>query len=258
MYPSDLKARLQRGEILLGTSLSAPTPHVAGQIISTGPDFLWTDTEHMPFATEALDSILVLARMRGVAPMVRVAWNDPALIKKAYDAGAVAVMVPQVDTAAEAAAAVEAARYAPEGRRGLSPMWTHIAGADWDQVIKTANEETLVVLQLESQRAYDNLDEIKRVPGIDVIFVGPLDLSATVGTITDTGSRPVQQIMRDVPQQLADTGIAVGTTLMDVSEIQEKIRWGYRYLNVGNALRYGVQVLDGHLKTLRTNPHGDQ
>ena len=94
----------------------------------------------MPFATEALDSILVLARMRGVAPMVRVAWNDPALIKKAYDAGAVAVMVPQVDTAAEAAAAVEAARYAPEGRRGLSPMWTQIAGADWDEVIKTANE----------------------------------------------------------------------------------------------------------------------
>ena len=64
--------------------------------------------------------------------------------------------------------------------------------------------------------------------------------------------------MRDVPQQLADTEIAVGTTLMDVSEIQEKIRWGYRYLNVGNALRYGVQVLDGHLKTLRTNPRGDQ
>ena len=167
-------------------------------------------------------------------------------------------MVPQVDTAAEAAAAVEAARYAPEGRRGLSPMWTHIAGADWNEVIKTANEETLVVLQLESQRAYDNLDEIKRVPGIDVIFVGPLDLSATVGTITDTGSRQVQQIMRDVPQQLADTGIAVGTTLMDVSEIQEKTRWGYRFLNVGNALRYGVQVLDGHLKTLRANPRGDQ
>ena len=257
MYPNQLKARLQSGEILLGTSLPAPTPHVAGSVIDTGPDFLWADTEHTPHAVEALDSILVLARMRGVAPMVRVAWNDPALIKKAYDAGAVAVMVPQVDTAAEAAEAVEAARYAPEGRRGLSPMWTQIAGADWDEVLKTANEETLVVLQLESQRAYDNLDEIKRVPGIDVIFVGPLDLSATVGTIADTGSPQVQQIMQDVPQQLAGSGIAVGTTLMGVDEIQEKIRWGYRYLNVGNALRYGVQVLGDHLKTLRANPRGD-
>ena len=82
MYPNNLKARLRSGEIILGTSLPAPTPHVAGSVISTGPDFLWADTEHMPHATEALDSILVLARMRGVAPMVRVAWNDPALIKK--------------------------------------------------------------------------------------------------------------------------------------------------------------------------------
>ena len=64
--------------------------------------------------------------------------------------------------------------------------------------------------------------------------------------------------MHDVPQQLADTGIAVGTTLMDVSEIQEKIRWGYRFLNVGNALRYGVQVLADHLATLRADPRGDQ
>ena len=195
----------------------------------------------MPHATEALDAILVLARMRGVAPMVRVAWNDPALIKKAYDAGAVAVMVPQVDTATEGRRRGRGPpAMHPEGRRGLSPMWTQIAGADWNEVIKTANEETLVVLQLESQRAYDSLDEIKRVPGIDVIFVGPLDLSATVGTITDTESRQVREIMRDVPQQLADTGIAVGTTLAEVEQLQEKIRWGYRFLNVGNALRYGV------------------
>ena len=258
MYPNNLKARLRSGEIILGTSLPAPSPLVAGVVLDTQPDFLWADTEHAPHATEALDAILVLARMRGVAPMVRVAWNDPALIKKAYDAGAVAVMVPQVDTAEEAALAVERARYAPQGRRGLSPMWTKIAGTDWNEVIKTANEETLVVVQLESQRAYDNLDAIKQVPGIDVIFVGPLDLSATVGTITNTGSRQVQQIMEDVPQRLEGTGIAAGTTLMNVAEIQEKIRWGYRFLNVGNALGYGAQVLDDHLATLRANPRGDK
>ncbi len=258
MYPNPLKARVEKGEVVLGTSLPAPSPLVAGVVLGTQPDFLWADTEHAPHATEALDAILVLARMRGVAPMVRVAWNDPALIKKAYDAGAVAVMVPQVDTAAEAARAVECARYAPQGRRGLSPMWTRIAGADWNEVIKTANDETLLVVQLESQRAYDNLDEIKHVPGIDVIFVGPLDLSATVGTITNTGSRPVQEIMEDVPRRLEGTGLAAGTTLMSVAEIQEKIRWGYRFLNVGNALTYGAQVLDSHLKTLRANPRGVQ
>ena len=99
--------------------MPAPSPHAAGAVLDTKPDFLWADTEHMPYGTEALESILVLSRMRGVAPMVRVAWNDAALIKKAYDAGAVAVMVPQIDTAEAAALAVERARYAPQGKRCL-------------------------------------------------------------------------------------------------------------------------------------------
>ena len=84
-YPNPLKKRLQNGEIILGSGLPAFTPHVAGSILSTKPDFLWIDTEHMPYGSEALDYLPVLARMRGVAPMIRVAWNDPALIKKAYD-----------------------------------------------------------------------------------------------------------------------------------------------------------------------------
>ena len=255
-YPNPLKKRLRSGEALFGSGLPAFTPHVAGAILSTEPDFLWIDTEHMPYGTEALDYIPVLARMRGVAPMIRVAWNDPALIKKAYDVGAVAVMVPQVDTAEQAERAVQYARYAPEGQRGLSPMWTRVAGTDWDTVIQTANEETVLVVQMESQTAYENLDEIKQVPGIDVIMVGPLDLSATVGTICDTNSPQVQEIMEDVPKRLEGTGLVAATTLGDVAEIQQKVRWGYRFLNVGSALNYGTQVLAGHLKTLRADPRG--
>ena len=186
MYPNPLKQRLRNGELLLGSNVGVFSPHLAGSIMDTGPDFLWIDTEHMPYGAETLDVIPVIARMRGVAPLIRVAWNDPALIKKAYDAGAVAVMVPQIDTPEAAAQAVEYARYYPQGKRGISPMWTRIAGADWNEVIKTANEETVLVLQIESQQAFDNLDDIKQVPGIDVLLVGPLDLSATVGRITDT------------------------------------------------------------------------
>lgn len=258
MYPHPLKQKLQRGEVVLGSGLLTPSPHLAGMILATQPDFLWIDTEHLPFGSEALDFVPVLARMRGVAPLIRVANNDPGLIKKAYDVGAVAVMVPQVNTPEEAARAVEYARYPPLGQRGLSPMWTLVAGEDWNQVIKSANEETLLVLQLESQQAFDNLDQIARVPGFDVLLVGPLDLSASVGRITQTGSKEVQEIMREVPKRLKGTGVVAGTTLSDVAELQEKIRWGYQFLNVGNAVSYGVQVLDNHLKTLRANPKGDR
>lgn len=258
MYPNPLKHRLQQGEIILGTNVGVADPYVMGPILSTEPDFIWIDTEHMPYGTEALDTLPVIARMRGVAPLIRVAWNDPALIKKAYDAGAVAVMVPQVNTAEEAARAVQYARYAPEGQRGLSPMWTRIAGADWNQVIKTANEETVLVLQVESQQAFDHLDEIKQVAGIDVLLVGPLDLSASVGTITDTQSTAVLDILREVPKRLQGTGIVAGTTMGAVAEIQEKIRWGYRFLNVGSALGYGVQTVRENLEMLRRNPRGEE
>jgi len=227
-------------------------------VLCTGVDFLWIDTEHHPYGTEVLDVIPVLARQRGVAPMIRVAWNDPALIKKAYDVGAVAVMVPQVNSPEEAARAVDYARYAPEGNRGLSPMWTRVAGEDWNHVIKTANEETVLVCQIESQRAYDALDEIAAVPGIDVLLVGPLDMSASVGTITDTGSDKVQAIMEDVPRRLEGTGKVAGTTLGDVAEIQEKLRWGYRFMNVGSAIGYGVQVVTQNIATLRADPTGEK
>lgn len=251
MYPNPLKQKLRAGETVLGTSLPVPVPVVAGMVFETKPDFVWIDTEHAPFGTESLGAIPVMARQAGVAPMIRVAWNDPALIKKAYDAGAVAVMVPQVDTAEEAADVVRYAKYPPEGERGLSPMWTRIAGEDWNHVIKTANEETVVIVQIESQEAYDNLDEIAKVPGIDVLLVGPLDLSASVGTITDTGSDAVQSIMKDVPKRLEGTGIAAGTTLASLEEIREKIGWGYRFMNVGNAMGYGVGVVKEYFGVLR-------
>ncbi len=251
MYPHPLKQKLKNGELVLGSSLPALSPTVVGTVMQAPVDFLWIDTEHAPFGTEALDTIPALMRLHGVAPMIRVAWNDPALIKKAYDVGAVAVMVPQVNTPEEAALAVQYARYPPEGQRGISPSWPRITGDDWFQVIKTANEETVLVLQMESRQAYENLDAIAQTSGIDVLLVGPMDLSASVGKITDMQSSEVQDIMQDVPRRLEGTGIVTGTTLGDVEELQQKVDWGYRFLNVGSALAYGVQVLEQHLATLR-------
>ena len=251
MYPNPLKQKLQRGELVLGTSLPAPTPHAAGNVCGTGVDFVWIDTEHAPWGTETVDSIPVHIRQRGIAPMIRVAENNGALIKKACDVGAVAIMVPQVGTAEEAAQAVSYVKYPPEGERGLTPTWAIVAGEDFNEVIKTANDEIVVVLQLETQAGFDNLAEIAKVPGIDVILVGPLDLSAAVGTITDTGSKEVQAIMEEVPKRLEGSGIVTGTTLMELEEIRQKIGWGYRFLNVGNAINYGVQVVRNNVEALR-------
>ena len=251
MYPNPLKEKIRSGDLVLGTLLPGFTPHIAGVVIDTNPNFLWIDTEHSPYGSEALDVIPVMARSKGVAPMIRVAWNDPALIKKAYDAGAVAVMVPQVESAEEAARAVQYAKYPPAGNRGLTPSWTRVAGEDFNHVIRTANEETVVVLQVESQQAFGNLEDMARVPGVDVLFVGPLDLSASVGKITETQSKEVREIMKEVPRILSGTPVAPGTTCVDVADAQEKIGWGHRYVSVGHVLIAGAQVVKNALDTVR-------
>jgi 2-keto-3-deoxy-L-rhamnonate aldolase RhmA len=90
-----------------------------------------------------------------------------------------------------------------------------------------------------------------------VLLVGPMDLSASLGKITEMQSPEVQRIMEDIPRRLAGSGIMIGTTLTDVSEIQQKYRWGYRFLNIGNPMHYGLGVVAGHVQTLRGDPRGD-
>ena len=251
LYPNPLKQKIQKGELVLGTALPALSNYITTLTCQTAIDFLWIDMEHFPEGPESLGAIPVLARHQGVAPMVRVAWNDPHLIKKAFDAGAVAVMVPQISTATEASLAVQYARYPPLGQRGVSPLWPLVAGEDYTHVVLSANEETVVVLQIESVQAYENLDAIAQVPGIDVLFVGPTDLSASLGVITQIDAPLVQAIMREIPLRLQVTGIAVGTTLGNITEIQEKISWGYTFLNVGGPLQYGLEALSANLALLR-------
>lgn len=257
MYPNPLKQKLQDGNLILGTVLPALSNYIATLTSQTGVDFLWIDMEHAPEGPEALGAIPVLIRNQGVAPMIRVAWNDPHLIKKAYDAGAVAVMVPQINTAEEAARAVQYARYPPLGQRGVSPLWPIVAGEDWGHVVRTANDETVLVLQIESLQAYENLDAIAQVSGVDVLFVGPTDLSASMGFITQNNAPEVQTVIRDIPRRLEGTGVVPAITLGQVSDIQEKIGWDYRFLNVGSPLGYGLEVLRQNLMTLRANPTGE-
>lgn len=251
MYPNPLKQKIRNGDLLLGTVAAGPSSFNTAMVCKSDIDFLWIDTEHSSMDIEQLDVMPIIARQNNVAPMIRIAWNDPALVKKAYDIGAVAVMIPQINTPEEAAKAVEYAYYAPKGQRGVSPYWAITAGEDFNHVVRTANDETVLVLQIESVEAYENIDEIKKIEGVDVLFVGPLDLSASVGRIADTGSSEVQEIMRDIPKRLEGSGVMAATTLTDVDDIQEKIDWGYRYINIGNPLSYGVQVVQNHMDTLR-------
>jgi 2-keto-3-deoxy-L-rhamnonate aldolase RhmA len=240
MYPSDIRQRIANNELLLGSGLFSREPHVASAVYQCRPDWVWIDQEHSPWGTESIGLICVMARQAGVAAVIRVPWNTPGDIKKAYDVGAVGVMVPQVDNAQQAAQAIRYAKYPPLGNRGIAPWFAGPLGVTYDDVMAHANEETLLIIQMESVEAYQSLDETIALEHFEVILVGPTDLSASLGVPGKIHHPKVEKIMIDVAERIKGTDKALATTFGDVESCRRWIKEGYRMMNVSSALTLGT------------------
>lgn len=185
--PNPFKAALAAGTPQLGIWLVANnniTAEVAGR---AGYDVAIIDHEHGPGdltgAIGQLQALRASSPEGGPASFIRVAWNDPVLIKRALDTGVEGIMIPMVETAEDARAAVAACRYPPAGIRGcaLGAMRATGFGADSPAYWEGANRETCVMLQIESETAVDNIPEIAAVEGVDILFIGPNDLTVSAG-----------------------------------------------------------------------------
>ncbi len=176
----DFRVRLKRGDKLLGTMVTLASP-VAAEILSgVGFDWLFVDGEHGPLDAGDLLGILQAADHR-VACVVRVPAGDEVAIKKVLDLGASGVIVPQVNTAQQAADVVRFSRYAPLGARGVGLARAHGYGLRFQEYMESANEQVAVVVQAEHAIAADNIESIVKVPGVDAVLLGPYDLSASLG-----------------------------------------------------------------------------
>ena len=242
MYPSNIRERLKNNELLLSTLIFGREPHVAAAIYQTKPDWVWIDQEHSPWGTESINMLCVMARQAGVAGVIRVPWNTPGDIKKAYDVGAVGVMIPQVDTPDEVRQAIHDAKYPPIGERGIAPFFAgYLDGVSARDVVDNANDETLLILQMESVEAWEQIDEILAIPDFEVILAGPADLSASLGFPGDDATNPkTANVMVDLAQKVKGTGKALATTMGDVNHAKEWIKEGYTMMNIGSSLQYGT------------------
>lgn len=240
MYPSDVRQKLASGNPVLGTSMFTREPFVAQSIYQTGADWVWIDQEHAPAGFDSIGTIAVQGRQAGSAPVIRIPYNNQGDIKKAYDAGAVGVMVPQIDTPDDACDAVNWAKYPPIGMRGIAPFFAGYLGLTQQDIIDNANDETLLILQMESVEAYENLDEILSIPGYEVLLVGPTDLSASLGIPGDIHNSKVENIMTDVAQRIKGTGKYLATTFADVDDCRRWIGEGYQMMNVSSTLVLGT------------------
>lgn len=222
------------GKTPIGTWLMAAAPATAEAMGHAGFDFLVVDMEHVPIEVADLAHILRAIGTTPAEPVVRLAWNDQVLIKRVLDAGAPTIMLPFVQTVAEAEAAVRFAKYPPLGVRGVAAV--HRAsrfGAAADYFTR-ANDETCVIVQLETPEAVDLLPEIAALPGIDAVFVGPGDLAASMGHIGEIGHPEVQAKIAQAAKAARDAGKPIGIVGPNPEMVRRFQNYGYGFTAIGS------------------------
>ena len=172
----------KRGQVAIGTGISFSDPSVIELCGAAGLDIAFIDLEHGALSLETAKTHIMVARGAGLAAFVRVPSYDPVVIKPVVDLHPAAIIVPRIRNAREAATAVSACKYPPTGARGFGPMRGMGYGSlTQDEYLRVANEQTMVIVQIEEAGAVDEIDAILTTPGVDSIMLGPNDLSGSLG-----------------------------------------------------------------------------
>ncbi|MDJ0752313.1 MAG: HpcH/HpaI aldolase/citrate lyase family protein [Ardenticatenaceae bacterium] len=245
------KAKLAQGDLQIGlwSSLSSP---VVAEIIAHSPlDWVCLDTEHAPNELPNLVAQMRALAAGNVSVMVRPAWNDMVLIKRVLDAGAQTLILPYVQNGAEARAAVAATRYPPHGVRGVAASTRAAAYGRNKNYLHQAGDEIAVILQIETIEALNRLEEIAYVDGVDGVFIGPSDLSASMGHLGNPQHEDVQSAIQEGISRLKEMGKPGGILSYNPVEAQKYIDWGFRFIAAASdqsILLRGVDSLVGHFR----------
>jgi 4-hydroxy-2-oxoheptanedioate aldolase len=235
--PNALKARLLAGKRALGCWTVLGAPAVIEVLALCGFDYLLLDQEHgFGEPSALLHSLQAMAATPTCSSVVRVPSNDPHYLKRVLDAGVEGVMVPNVETAEDARAIVAACRYPPAGRRGSALGSARasdygIRGPDYRQ---RAAQELLIVCQIESPRAVENVEAIAAVEGVDVVFIGPHDLSGTVGQLGDLKHPEVARLIARAEEGIKRSGKPMGTVPHPGATWRAMFERGYHMINAGS------------------------
>lgn len=230
------KRGLHAGEQQIGLWCSLAS-HMSVEVLAgSGYDWLLIDTEHSPNELSMVLCQLQACMENRVQPIIRPPVNDPVWIKRFLDAGVQSFLLPMVETAEQAAAAVAATRYPPDGIRGFAATARSSRFGRVKDYYARAHEEICVLVQIESQLGMENLEAICAVPGVDGVFIGPGDLSAAIGYLGDQGNRSVVDLIVQLIGRIGQAGNRAGILTGDEALAKGYIEAGCLFTAVGSDL----------------------
>lgn len=238
MLAKSVKEKLRSGGVSIGAWMSTGHVSIAEILAAAGYDWVVVETEHTAIDVSEVLRLLIAIDGRGVVPLVRLAGIDPVQAKAVMDSGAGGVLVPMVNSKADAALAVASVKYPPLGSRGVGLARAQGYGAAFADYMARANDESLVIVQIEHVDAVHNIDEILSVPGIDGTFIGPYDLSSSMGFPGELRHPDVLAAMRRVLDASLRHGVAPGIHLVHPDtardDLRERVAEGYSFVALGS------------------------
>jgi 4-hydroxy-2-oxoheptanedioate aldolase len=232
-----VRAKLKNGEPSVGTWLTLASTTAAGLMARTGFDWLTVELEHTPVTFETAATSFAIIAAAGKVPLARIPWNTAENIKRVLDIGAYGIVVPMVNTKAEAEAAVAGARYAPLGQRSIGGQ-LHAANFETDAATyyAKANGEILVVVMIEHVKGVANAEEILGTPGIDAFFIGPNDLHNSMGRppVFESDHKEFTEALAHLLRVGKKLGVPAGIHVIDAAAAQRRIDQGFQFVAVGS------------------------
>lgn len=244
-------AKLRAGGAVFGPALIYGSVDLAEQVALLGFDFVWLDWQHGENDEATLRN--QVARFRGLdtIPLPRVQWNEPGTIGRTLDTGAMGVIVPMIETPEEAAAAVQATFYPPKGRRSGGGVRLGLLAASEDEYLRRGSDEIMLVVMVESEAAIGRIDAIMKVPGVDVVLIGPGDLMLDLES-RGKGAAEHERLCLEVARAARAHGVAAGYVCGSAEIARRRLEQGFRFINWGLDHHCVVEGLGRVLATCRS------
>lgn len=249
-----VKRALKHGQACFGTMVThIRSPQVPEILAAAGFDYFVIDTEHGDFNIQNLADIMTVARSADIIPLVRVPDTLYHLMARTLDCGAMGLVCPRVETREQVEAIIRSTKYEPHGQRGasISGIHTGYRKVEHSEYMRWANEETMIVVQIETKRAVDHVEELVSVDGVDATWIGPFDLAQTMGLVGQWTHPQLFECYEKVIAACKRHGVAPGIHMRDLSQLKHWVDKGIRLATYSNDYGLLIEAAQKALSELR-------